>query len=738
VTGTGAGSRAPTDALNPAQRAAVCARGANVLVVAGAGSGKTRVLTHRVAHLLHQERVPAGRILAVTFTNKAAEEMAARVERLMGAAPARAWISTFHAFALRLLRQEAPSCGLPPEFLVFDQDDQRQVMRECLKQLGIGTEQLSPALALQRISRAKNQSDQPEEYLERLTWRGPPLASIFRLYQAALRRQQALDFDDLILRALALLEAGGPGDLPERSEAARRWRGRFLHLLIDEFQDINPPQYRLIRALAGPECRVCAVGDQDQSIYRWRGSDASHFQRFERDFAPVQRVVLEQNYRSTQTILAAANAVVAQNLSRIPKELWTRNAKGAPLELMRAYDDQGEAALVVDRIRELRGGLRPDQIAVLYRTNAQSRAFEEALLQHGIHYQVVGGLRFYERKEIKDALAYLRLALNPLDQVSFLRALATPGRGVGEKSVERLLELAQSWQCSPLAVIREHLPDSGLAPRIRVTLERFASLCAGLTEAAPTLRPREFLVRVYRDSGLLHAFDKEGEVRAQSRLENLDELINVAAAFQESFPQATVADFLDRISLLSDADYEDQPKKVLLMTLHAAKGLEFPLVFLVGLEEGVFPHQLSLDDADQLEEERRLCYVGMTRARERLVLSWAQRRRVQGSYRELTPSRFLAELPAELLRSIAERGAARSPARILAPPRRESGLRYEPVDDGFDDDAPAGPRPGTRVFHPKFGEGVVLGCEGRGADAKLTVRFASVGPRKLIARYLMQ
>ena len=722
-------------ALNPDQQRAVSARQGSLLVVAGAGSGKTRVLTYRIAHLIQADRVDPSRILGVTFTNKAADEMRARVVELLGPLAKLPWVLTFHALALRILRREAQWVDLDPRFVVFDQDDQRQLVKSLLSDLRVPSERITPGAALHRLSRAKNQAGRPEDHLQHSAAPDLPLAELYRRYQASLRSQNALDFDDLILRALDLFEAAATGS---RAEAAARWRERFQELLIDEFQDINPPQYRLIRALAGKQCRVFAVGDQDQSIYRWRGSDASHFQQFERDFAPVSQVVLEQNYRSTRTILSGANAVVARNSTRIPKNLWTENAEGDPIEVLLAEDDETEAAGVVGQIQELLGDYRPDEIAVLYRTNAQSRAFEEGLLRAGLPYQIVGSLRFYDRKEIKDAISYLRIALNPADDSSFLRAVAAPGRGIGDKSLEKIHAVAQEQNCSLLQASLEHLDPVGLQPRQKAAVEQFAALCKSLSEAAPALRPGAFVRRVLDDSGLLESLRKAADVQARSRLENLEELLNVATAFEETLPQATVGDFLDRVSLLGEADYPDQPSKLLLMTLHTAKGLEFPVVFVAGLEEGIFPHQLSLGDPDELEEERRLCYVGMTRARQRLALSWAMRRRVFGTYRPMRPSRFLEELPPELLRPT--QLPSQRPAGAPTKSRSKAGRHYEPVDTlpayALEELEQTGPKRGARVFHPRFGEGVVLTREGDGDRAKLTVRFATVGPKKIVARFV--
>ena len=731
------------DALNPAQQRAVTARGGGLLVVAGAGSGKTRVLTYRIAHLIQAGRVDPTRILGVTFTNKAADEMRGRVNQLLGRLSASPWISTFHALALRILRREGQSIGLQPNFVVFDQDDQRQLVKSLLAELAVRADLITPTAALHRLSRAKNLGGDPEDYLQHTAPPDLPLGELYRRYQAALRGQNALDFDDLILRALELFTAR-PGAEPDgRASAAARWQERFQELLVDEFQDINPPQYRLIRALAGSSCRIFAVGDQDQSIYRWRGSDASHFQLFERDFQPVSLVVLEQNYRSTQTILSGANAVVERNRGRIPKTLWTDNPVGEPIEVLLAEDDEAEVAGVVARIQELLGEFQAEQIAVLYRTNAQSRAFEEGLLRAGLHYQIVGSLRFYDRKEVKDALSYLRLALNPADDTSFLRAVAAPGRGIGDKSLEKLAAVAKAHGTSLAAAAQEHLDEVSLQPRQKSALEQFATLGRDLAAAAVAQRPSEYLRRVLSDSGLLESLRQASDIQSGSRVENLEELVNVAAAFEEALPDATPADFLDRVSLLGDADYGEQPSKILLMTLHTAKGLEFQAVLLAGMEEGMFPHQLSLTDKEELEEERRLCYVGMTRARKHLVLSWAMRRRIYGTYRDMRPSRFLEELPPDLIRPVQLPGRyVPSFAGKSGKAAASRGRRYEPVEDTsshyYEEIERAGPKRGERVFHPKFGEGVVLTREGDGDGAKLTVRFATVGSKKILARFVIQ
>jgi DNA helicase-2/ATP-dependent DNA helicase PcrA len=692
-----------------------------VLVLAGAGSGKTRVITHRIAHLVLDRGVDSPGILAVTFTNKAAEQMKARAEALLAGRPLRAWISTFHSFCVRLLRREATAAGLPPGFLIYDEEDQLAAVREAMRSLDLSEKLHPPRRLLARISARKNSGrldGDAEGYAEDLALR------VAERYHGVLRAAGALDFDDLLLRAVRLLGAN--------EGVLRTWQERFPYLLVDEYQDTNRAQYDLVRLLAGPGGNLTVVGDEDQSIYSWRGADISNILDFEHDFPGARVFRLEENYRSTQGILDAAGGLVSRNLRRKGKTLRAVKGTGDPVRLHEAGDEFQEAAWVTERLAALRVKGR---VAVLFRMNAQSRLFEEALLRLRLPYLVVGGVGFYERKEVKDVLAYLRLVLNPRDAVAFRRVVNVPPRGIGAKTVDEIERAAAAgaespWDAAVRLVDEARLPSRALLPlrQFRETLEALRAEA----EAAPG-RLRRLIERVLELSGYGAALAREESQESQERLENLAELLAAAVDYEAREETPSLAGFLDRAALLSETDRLRDDVPVLLMTLHAAKGLEFESVFLVGLEEGVLPHSRSLSGDAALEEERRLCYVGMTRAMERLHLSWARSRQVFGQRRPTEPSRFLEEIPEDGL----ERSGARlpfpgrpawpRPARGSAPPPAGATGSTPPPADAM--------RPGVRVRHPLFGVGTVLRREGEGDDLKVTVSFPGVGAKKLVARF---
>jgi DNA helicase-2/ATP-dependent DNA helicase PcrA len=709
--------------LNEQQREAVLASEGPVLVLAGAGSGKTRVITHRIAHLVLERGVPADRILAVTFTNKAAGEMKARVEALLGAGNLQSWVSTFHSLCVRILRRDAPAAGLPRDFLIYDEDDQLALVREALRALDLSEKLNPPRRLLSRISARKNSgreaSDAEPDSLAAAT-----LAKVEERYRLALEAAHALDFDDLLLRCLALL----------RDDASVReaYRRRFQYLLVDEYQDTNRVQYELIRQLAGERGNVTVVGDEDQSIYSWRGAEIQNILDFERDFPGARVLRLEQNYRSSQAILDSASGLVAHNRRRKGKTLQAVRPGGEDVRLHQASDEFSEAAWVVERVAEQRGAGRA---AVLFRINAQSRLFEEALLRAGLPYLVVGGVGFYERKEVKDALAYLRLVLNPRDAVSLRRVINVPARGIGERSLRELESLAAQrgvslWEALGLAVDEARLPA-----RAGLPLQRFRELIEGLRGEAAASSVKGLLQRTLELSGYAAALAQEDSQESQDRLENLAELLSAAAEHDARGAEGGLAGFLDGVSLLSDVDRAKGDAPVILMTLHSAKGLEFESVFLAGLEEGLVPHSRSLGSSDALEEERRLCYVGMTRAMDRLHLTWAQSRQVFGQRRLSQPSRFLEEIPRERVRLS---GAGRAPVMAAA---RTSPARYRPEPEAALGAPGASPRalpelrPGVRVRHPLFGVGTVLRSDGAGDDLKVTVSFPGIGAKRLVARY---
>ncbi|MBZ5639776.1 MAG: UvrD-helicase domain-containing protein [Acidobacteriia bacterium] len=732
------------DGLNPAQVEAVTCGGGPILVLAGAGSGKTRVITHRIAHLVLEVGVDPSRIVAVTFTNKAAGEMRTRVARLLGDAALPSWIGTFHALCLRILRRDGRRIGLDPGFVVYDADDQLAVVRRILRDESSDDAPSSARPVLSKISRAKNAMVTPPELAGRAFSPEARLAArAYALYEERLKRASAVDFDDLLLRALELLTAAG--------EAPSGYAERCEHLLVDEYQDTNRPQYGLVNALSAVHGNVCVVGDEDQSIYRFRGADIRNILDFERDHKGARVVRLEENYRSTGTILDAAGAVVARNRNRKGKSLWTRNARGEPLEVYHAADDRSEARWIARRIAELLPGRAHEDFAVLYRTNAQSRLIEEFLRADRLPYQVVGSVRFYERKEVKDLLAYLKLAANPGDDVSFRRIVNAPPRGIGDATLE-VVEGAARSRGVPLGAAAALVLGEGLAsPRAARPLRSFLDLVLELTRLAEREPAVLLLEKLVSDLGYADYLARSHPGEGADRMDNVRALISAAAEYQEETGEGRLQGFLDRSALVSDADEVGARPGITLMTVHCAKGLEFPVVFLAGLEENLFPHSRSRDSDDELEEERRLCYVAMTRARERLLLSRAEVRRIQGEPVHAGPSRFLFEIPSTLLREavpkpwdrLADGGPERtyrgtafggsSAARAASRPRAAEPTAVAPRH--------AGPPPedgfavGAIVAHPKFGSGRIVDREGMGKTLKLTIHFAGQGSKKILPAY---
>jgi len=863
--------------LNPEQRAAVEAPEGPLLILAGAGSGKTRVITHRIAWLIQEKNIAPDSILAVTFTNKAAGEMAERVKELLGHSNlAKPLISTFHSFCVRILRRDVEALkvgdkGLTRAFTIFDENDQSGLVKQIMKRMGLDTKQLTPRTVLSRISWAKNHMVDPQDYF--LGSKDPSserVAHIFKAYQDELRKNNAMDFDDLLLEAVRLLKSS--------AEVRERYQRRYQYVLVDEYQDTNRPQYELMKLLAGEHKNVCAVGDEDQSIYSWRGADIRNILEFEKDFPNARIVRLEQNYRSTQVILEAAGAVVANNIRRKGKKLWTERQGGSLIGYYEAPDGENEALFIADKIQAFfrlqenssetqNGGADVvAHCAVLYRTNSQSRLVEEALRRYNISYTMVGGFSFYERAEIKDLLAYLRLVRNPHDSMALQRVINTPARGIGKTTLETLerlaLETGQStWDAVAATIAKRLVPSRALAalesfrqlildgqammdpdfagklaadvaesatgadtgfafgdaaPEETANVQTDTGFAFGDVDPEETSRREEpapelerpegrfrspgdsatlpELIRFIIDrSGYIKALETEGTPEAFSRIENLKELANAAHDAEER--GETLADFLDHAALASDTDQFDPNSRVTLMTLHAAKGLEFPLVFLAGLEEGLFPHSRTLSSPEELEEERRLCYVGMTRAMNTLILTRAHYRRRYGADvpEASVPSRFLEEVPPQLIENLGSRSTAWStPAYSAgrrhgsapssygshfnyedenqeiphtASPASPSGRQSAPKGKGSESidniarffggrpgasgsrsfarptmDIPAtngasGLRKGQRVMHAKYGEGTVLQREGDGEDAKLTVLFVRHGMKKLMEKF---
>ena len=738
--------------LNPEQRSAVLQTDGPVLILAGAGSGKTRVIAHRIAYLVSNGLAEPDRVLAVTFTNKAAGEMRSRVEALLGVDCRQMWISTFHALCARLLRREGPHVGLSRDFVIYDSSDQLSVMKQALKELGLDDATVQPRAALSRISHAKNRMEGPDAF-EAAAWdfRAEQTKKLYTLYTRALKDANALDFDDLLLKTVELFET---------SETVRdRYSFKFRYVMVDEYQDTNRPQYLLVQRLAARHRNLCVVGDPDQSIYRWRGADLRNILDFEHDFPEATIVKLERNYRSTQVILDAASAVISQNRNRKEKRLYTETPGGATILYYRAGDDLDEAEFIA---RNASTAIRePDSaVAILYRTNAQSRTLEDALRRAGTAYRIIGGVRFYERKEIKDALAYLKVVLNPVDDVSLRRIINVPARGIGKGVIEALEAVEVPPDTAPplfagldetaagrslWAKIEHVVRTRALAPRAITSLSTFRDLIRGMREMIEHESVAIALGKVLDQSGYLQDLREERSEEAEGRIENLAELVSAAREFESRTTEPTLAAFVDQLSLLADADEEagSRTARVLMMTMHSAKGLEFPVVVISGLEEGLFPHSRSSEDESELEEERRLCYVGITRAQRRLVLTSAARRRVFGDYQSTEPSRFLEEIPATLIEEVPS--AYVSPQRSFSQfrdgyPRGGSyrgRVRDEPVYayENEDQSQWAGLRPGLRVKHAQFGVGTVVTVEPLDDDLKLVVRFNSVGQKTLRAKF---
>jgi len=706
--------------LNSVQRQAVEHPGGPLLILAGAGSGKTRVLTGRIAHLVRERGIPQGSILAFTFTNKAAREMRARAQMLLGREDLGVWLGTFHATCVRILRRHAELLGYPKNFVIYDTDDQRAVLRDLLKGVGPEDRSLTPASAGSRVSRLKNEGIGPEEFRKTaFTTVDRRLAEAYAGYQKALRDRGAMDFDDIIALTVKLF------DLDE--EIHRAYATRFLHVLVDEYQDTNGIQFRLIESLSRVHRNLTVVGDDDQSIYGWRGADIANILSFEKSFPEATVLRLTQNYRSTQTILRAANGVVKNNAARKEKELWTENDVGERIRVHLAEDEEAEGERMVSLLLELRRShsLKNRDFVVLYRTNAQSRAVENALRRSGIPYQLTGGISFYERREVKDIIAYVRALVQPKDSISWYRILNVPPRGIGRTTLDRLRAFAEERSLTVPEALRHQ--DLGAAVGVAAwkRLHELARLFTTL-ETLLALSPPAFLAELIAKIGYREYLLEENPVEAAERIENVDELIAGAEAYLRRAEDPTVDGFLAEVALLTDVDlWNDEEDTVNLMTIHSAKGLEFPVVFIVGLEEGLLPHSSSLDDPAQLEEERRLFYVALTRAQQRVHLFHASFRRawhaVGGG-----GSRFLGEIPEDCLEWVD--GVPWTEPRPLARRRRR--------DEGADEGAGDGSSPiGVRVRHPQFGEGVVVACEGRGDRAKLTVEFRRAGTKKILAAF---
>jgi DNA helicase-2/ATP-dependent DNA helicase PcrA len=746
--------------LNPEQREAVLHCDGPLLILAGAGSGKTRVITFRIAYLIGDGHANPDEVLAVTFTNKASQEMRERVESLIGSTASGVWLSTFHALCARLLRREAPKIGLSRDFVIYDSSDQVAVVKQAQRELGIDDKLVPPRMALSRISQAKNRMEGPETLRGGWNIREEQIAKIYERYLQALTDANALDFDDLLLKTVELFETS--------AQVRDFYARKFKYVMVDEYQDTNRPQYMLIRRLAELHRNIAVVGDPDQSIYKWRGADLRNILDFEQDFGEAKVVRLEQNYRSTQMILDAASAVISQNRNRKDKRLWTDRKGGAKIVSFRGNDELEEADFITRSIKQFRSQDVDATMAILYRTNAQSRAIEDSLMRESIPYKIIGGVRFYERKEIKDALAYLKLIMNPHDDVSLRRVINVPARGIGKGVMDSLQAI------DPNAILEDAPPllaaglqevssarslwaklvyavdDGKLASRATSSLRVFRDLIASLADVARKESVSITMGKMLDQTGYLKDLRDENSEDANDRIENLMELVSAAREYETREPEASLGGFVDRLSLLSEADEESGTReaKVWMMTMHAAKGLEFPLVIMAGLEEGLFPHSRSGESEEELEEERRLCYVGMTRAESQLVLTSAARRRVFGEYQSTEPSRFLNEIPPELIERIAPAYASSYQGsfshghyefRTNPYGRKGKNARFKEAEASYryeeEDQSPEALRSGMRVRHAQFGVGTILSVEEYNDDMKITVRFNLVGVKKLLAKY---
>lgn len=708
------------DGLNDKQREAVAAPQSSMLVLAGAGSGKTRVLTHRIAWLLQVENQSPYSIMAVTFTNKAAAEMRERVEKIVGNHMGRMWIGTFHGLAHRLLRTHWQDAGLPQNFQILDSDDQLRLLKRILKSLNLDEKQYPPRMVAGYINGKKDEGLRPKHLDGGLFPMEQKLVQIYQVYQESCDRAGLVDFAEILLRAHELFL--------NKEHILAHYQDRFRNILVDEFQDTNAIQYAWIRVLAGKSANVMIVGDDDQSIYGWRGAQVENLHKFLQDFPNAETIRLEQNYRSSGNILKASNELIANNPDRLGKQLWTEDVDGEPISVYCAFNEMDEARFIIGRIGDWqdKGGSLID-CAILYRSNAQSRVLEEALLHKGLAYRIYGGLRFFERQEIKDAMGYLRLIANRDDDAAFERVVNTPARGIGDRTLDIIRTTARQQQLTLWQACVRLLEEKVLAGRAANAVRSFMDLIVQLrsdTEELPLYRQAD---RVIQDSGLKAMYEQEKGEKAQARVENLEELVTAARTFEvpeELVDMGELNAFLSHAALEAGEGQADaHTDAVQLMTLHSAKGLEFPLVFMAGVEEGLFPSQLSLEEGDRLEEERRLCYVGMTRAMQQLYITYAESRRIYGRENYSRPSRFIKEIPPQYLQEI------RLKAQVATP---MANNRFSKSQGSFND---TGFNVGQRVQHPKFGEGIVTNFEGQGAQARVQVNFDDFGSKWLVVAY---
>lgn len=717
-----------TEHLNKPQAEAVEHYAGPLLILAGAGSGKTRVLTHRIGYLIKEKGVAPYSILAITFTNKAAGEMKERVNNLIGHQAEAMWICTFHSACVRILRKEIGRLGYDSNFVIYDSADQQTLIKQCLKELNIDDKRYPPRAVGAGISQAKNKLMDPKAYDDKAyDYYQQTVSKVYKLYQAKLHTNNAVDFDDLIMKTVALFE--------QDAEVLEYYQNRFRYILVDEYQDTNHAQYRLVKMLAARHRNLCVVGDDDQSVYGFRGADIQNILDFERDYPEVKVIRLEQNYRSTKNILEAANEVISNNCGRKQKRLWTENPGGSLISLFTAQDERHEGYYVAQKIVE--GHDWHDRnyhdFAVLYRTNAQSRVIEEIFMKNNVPYTIVGGLRFYERKEIKDVLAYLKVISNPVDGVSLQRVINVPRRGIGDTSLGKIAEYAREHALSLYDAMGCGQAIPGLTARVTKPIAEFVSLIEELRGRKDELPITALAAEILEKSGYQKELENEKSIEAETRIENLKEFLTVTAEYDRSSAEGSLEDFLTGVSLVADIDnLDDHSDVVVLMTLHSAKGLEFPVVFMIGMEDGIFPHSRSIMEAAELEEERRLCYVGITRAREELHLLNAGQRTLYGNYMHNPPSRFVREIPDTLLNQAGAAGRDTGGAAERTAAARMGGNSVAQT-------AAAGTIGsyclGDKVEHGKWGQGVIVSVKGDGGDAEISVAFPNIGIKTLVAKY---
>ena len=723
-----------TDGMNERQKEAVLATEGPLLVLAGAGSGKTRVLTHRIAYLIEELGVSPYSILTLTFTNKAADEMKDRIRNLIGEKANHLWAGTFHSVCVRILRMNIEHIGYDSSFVIYDTIDQRTLIKDCIKEKNLNDKIFDPRSVLNFISSQKDKMITPEMYQKESSgdYREKQMGELYVLYQKKLKMNNALDFDDLIMKTIELLR--------DNEETLEYYQNKFQYILVDEYQDTNKAQYMLVKLLSGKHKNICVVGDADQSIYKFRGADIRNILDFEKDYPDSKSIMLEQNYRSTQNILKAANAVIENNTDRKPKALWTDNTEGNCINVYNSTNEHAEADFIISKIDELRADKSLNDFAMLYRTNAQSRVLEEGLIKANIPYKIVGGLKFYDRKEIKDIIAYLRAIQNPVDNISIKRIINTPKRGIGKTTIDRLELASIEREESMYSTMLEPDAIPELSQRARNKLRDFASLLGTFMAMKQLLSVKELIENVIETTGYVKELEMADSIEARGRIENIEEFLSVAIDYENNVEDSNLEDFLANILLVSDINSEELDETVTLMTLHSAKGLEFPVVFMTGMEEGLFPSSRSVTDEIELEEERRLCYVGITRAEQELYMTYASMRMLYGKTNYNSPSRFLRELPEDLMEScnkdkpkvkdITTKGKNIEKSKFFTGHTPEK-TKAQPLANKDESQMNIG----SKVKHKSFGQGTIVQIKGQGESLEATIAFESQGLKKVMIAY---